>query len=268
MTVAFVIPCYNAGPNLRALFKSLKEQTDNDWCVHIVDDMSTDETREVENEISKEIYPQGCEDPDLYTLKMPPSAVNKYGIPRLPLSGNFNRERKYALRNIVESVTGEGRVSCYVEPSDIVAVIDGDDQLCNSRTVELLHRAYDDPEVDVAWTAHRWDINGMNISREMPQGVNPYQYPWCSSHLKTFRASLLRSIPTVNFKDHRGEWFQRGYDQALMLPLIFKARKRLYIPDVCYQYNIKSCSVDDRDWAEMKQLRTVNMVRARGFIDG
>jgi hypothetical protein len=100
----------------------------------------------------------------------------------------------------------------------------------------------------------------------MPQNVNPYQYPWCSSHLRTFDARLLDAISDDNFKDHLGNWFERGYDQALMLPLLATATARKYIPEVCYFYKIDSVSVNDRDWAERKQLGTVNMVRARGLI--
>ena len=148
-----------------------------------------------------------------------------------------------------------------------MAVIDGDDELCNNDAVKLLHKAYEDPEMDVVWTAHKWDINGLNISRKLPENINPYQYPWCSSHLRTFRASLLSEVPESNFKDHKGEWFERGYDQALMLPLLYRARKHKYLPDVCYLYKINSVSVNDRDWAEHKQLRTVNLVRARGFLE-
>ena len=38
-----------------------------------------------------------------------------------------------------------------------------------------------------------WDINNINVSKELPQQppVNPYEYPWVSSHLKTFRSYLM-----------------------------------------------------------------------------
>jgi hypothetical protein len=63
-----------------------------------------------------------------------------------------------------------------------------------------------------------------------------------------------------------GKWFERGYDQALMLPILKQTTKRKYINEICYLYNIDSVSVDDRDWAEMKQISTINMVRARGLL--
>ena len=100
----------------------------------------------------------------------------------------------------------------------------------------------------------------------MPSNVNPYQWPWCTSHFRTFRASLLSEISDENFKNIKGEWFERGYDQALMLPLLYLTKNRKFIEDVCYLYNIESVSVNDRDWAEMKQISTINLVRSRGFL--
>jgi hypothetical protein len=172
-----------------------------------------------------------------------------------------NSEKKFALRNVVET-------SLALPDEMIVANLDGDDELCNASTVALLHQAYAS-DIDIAWTRQRWDINEkICVSAEMPQNVNAYCYPWVSSHLKTWRSSLLKRVPIANFLDHRGEWFQRGYDAALYLPMLELARgKRRFISDVCYLYKINSCSINDRKWAETKQLQTVNFVRARGFVE-
>lgn len=228
MKLTFVIPCFNAGPNLSDLLASLFEQNDKDWSAIFIDDMSTD-------------------DETVHTLK---------GINDDRIKVIINTEKKFALRNIIETAK-----KC----DGIIAVIDGDDQLCNPNTVSLIKAAHAEPK-SVVWTAHKWDINGMNVSKPMPDRVNPYQYQWSASHLRTFDSSLLNEIPDSNFKDHNGLWFERGYDQALMLPLLFKAHHRKYIPDVCYLYKINSCSVVDRDWSEIKQLKTVNFVRSRGYI--
>ena len=121
-------------------------------------------------------------------------------------------------------------------------------------------------ETDTIWTAHTWDINGLNISKPLPEKINPYQYPWCTSHLKTFRSSLLKDITDENFKNLDGEWFKRGYDQALYLPLLYLSRKRKYLNEVCYLYRINSKSMPIREWSEMAQMDTVRLVRARGLV--
>jgi hypothetical protein len=127
---------------------------------------------------------------------------------------------------------------------------------------------YQDDDVGTVWTGHKWDINNINISKELPDNppVNPYEYPWVTSHLKTFRASLIHDIHDDNFKDMYGNWFKRGYDQALYLPLLYLSKKRKYIDEVCYLYRINSNSMKHREWKEQDQLNTVKLVRSRGFI--
>ena len=231
--VVFICPSYNIESNVQRLLGSLREQTDESWHCFIIDDMSSDET--------------------FKTLRKHCSNDNRFTIIK-------NSEKKYALRNIIECTRG-------LNSEAIVAVVDGDDSLCNSQTVEILIDAYKDGS-EVVWTAHKWDTNGMNISGPVPNEVNPYFWPWRSSHLRTFKASLLKKIRDANFKDFKGAWFKRGYDQALMLPLMLSANKYTYTPEVCYLYNIDSSSIpnDERNWCEMEQISTINFVRARGFV--
>jgi glycosyltransferase involved in cell wall biosynthesis len=232
MKVIFVVPTFNMGNNFEKIINSLLCQKDESWSCIIIDDMSTDSTWNNLKSIS---------DKRFHCIK--------------------NKDKKFALRNIVETVR------LFENRDDvIVAVVDGDDQLCNEDTVSLLIEQYKKGH-DVVWTAHKWDINGMNISKEMPQKIDPYSWPWCSSHLRTFKSSLLRNIDSKNFKDTNGEWFKRGYDQALMLPVIKMSASRKYIDNVCYQYNINSESMKERSWEEKDQISTINIVRARGFLN-
>jgi len=227
VTVLFIIPSYNAQENIEALTYSIISQQSQDWRAVVIDDCS--------------------ESP----LVLPDYCTLKFHLIR-------NDERQYALKNIISAV------KAHSSKDDIIAVIDGDDSLCNVNTVDILMNEYEAGH-DVVWTAHKWDINGLNISRDLlPR--DPYQTPWVSSHLRTFKASLLDQIPESNFQDNVGDWFKRGYDQALMLPLLTVASSKKYVSEVCYLYNIESCSISDRDWAEAKQLQTINFVRSRGFL--
>ncbi len=234
--VVFISPMYNASTHLPDLINSMKEQTNQNFKHIIVDDMSTDDSFDIACELIRD-------DIDA-----------KFEIRK-------NKEKKWALKNVIE-VARE-----YQEYSNvIIAVIDADDALCNENTVNIILNAYKDPELDTAWTAHSWDINSMNISRELPENINPYQYPWCTSHLKTWRATTLLGVDDENFKNLDGSWFKRGYDQALYLPLLYLSHKRMFIDEVCYLYRINSKSVDVRVWSEKDQMDTVRLVRARGFV--
>ena len=233
MKVHFITACRNVEANVERLIQSVKEQTSSDWHHTIVDDLSQDKT--------------------LDKLRHLTSGDDRFKV-------IANSERQHALRNIVGVARG-------LSADEIVATLDGDDSLCNPRTVEILLQEYE-KGADVVWTAHRWDTNGMNISGHIPDGVDPYAWPWVSSHLRTFRASLLEKVSDKNFLNHREEWFKRGYDQALMLPILKVGGKRKFVADVCYQYNIDSASIPagERNWAEADQVSTVNIVRARGLL--
>ena len=236
-TVCFVTPTYNASFHLEECYESLKEQTNPNWKWVILNDMSSDDTLKIANNIAS------SDERERVTV------VNHVC-------------KKFALKGIYDYLNNYAGFS-----EQIIAILDGDDALCNENTVDLIIREYNDnPKLDALWTAHSWDINGMNISRELPGNLNPYQYPWVSSHLKTWRASLLKSVNDTNFKNLDGEWFKRGYDQALYLPLIFKSRETKFLDEICYLYRINSKSVDVRVWSDKDQMDTVRLVRARGFI--
>jgi len=234
MKIILISPCFNAEDNIENLTKSVLSQSDIRWEHILIDDMSEDDT-------SGKI------------IGLPSSDKRFKPV--------INSDKKFALRNIIEAARE------YQDQEDIIiGIIDGDDALCNNNTIGLVLSEYEKGS-DVVWTGHKWDINGINISKSMPSNVDPYQWQWSSSHFRTFRASLLKDISDKNFKDFDNNWFERGYDQALMLPLLSVTTNRKYIDKICYRYNIDSVSVNDRDWAEKKQLSTINLVRARGFLD-
>jgi len=231
MKVVFIIPCYNASSNLKILFDSLCCQNNKNWSAIIIDDMSEDSTFDTAISLNSK---------KIEVIK--------------------NCEKKYALKNIVETARR------FQDSDDtIIAVVDGDDSLCNENTVSLLIKAYKSNS-DIVWTKHRWDINNLNISKEIPQNVDPYAWPWSSSHLRTFKSNLIKKVSDLNFKDHNREWFKRGYDQALMLPLLHVASNWKYIDEVCYLYNINSVSIQHRNYEEIDQISTINIVRSRGFL--
>lgn len=235
MKVLFVVPSYNIEKNIESLVRSIESQENTTWECVIIDDMSTDKT--------SESLRKRTQDDDRFKIIT-------------------NSEKKYALKNIVEQSRKHEK-----DDDVIIAVIDGDDSLCNNRTVDILIEGYSRGN-EVVWTAHKWDTNGMNISGPVPKNINPYFWPWKSSHLRTFKSSLLTEVADKNFQNIKGEWFKRGYDQALMLPLMHVSKKFEYVPDVCYLYNIDSASIAsvDRDWCEREQISTINFVRARGFV--
>jgi len=233
--VIFICPMYNAKPHLKELIESLQEQTNKNWRYIIIDDMSTDDSYEHAKKLTE--------------------SDNRFEVRK-------NKEKCWALKNVIKVAREfENRHDA------IIAIIDADDSLCNENTVDLILKEYNSNNLDSLWTAHTWDINGMNISNSLPEKINPYQYPWVSSHLKTFKAILLKEISDKNFKDMEDNWFERGYDQALYLPILFKSKSRKFLNEVCYLYRINSNSLKVRDWKEKNQMSTIKLIRSRGYVE-
>jgi len=235
--VNFISPTYNASYHLRDLYDSLKEQTNPNWNWIILNDMSTDDTLKIAKEIEEEDK-----------------------LERVTVIDH--KDKKHALKGIYDYLKDYNDFS-----EQIIAIVDGDDALCNENTVDIILKEYEkNPDLDALWTAHSWDINGMNISRELPGNLNPYQYPWVSSHLKTFKVNVFKKISSKNFRDLDGNWFERGYDQALYLPILHVAKKRKFLNEICYLYRINSNSLKVRPLKEKNQLDTIRLVRARGYV--
>ena len=234
-SIVFISPTYNASFHLSELYESLREQSNKNWSWVILNDMSNDDTLEIANNIAKSDE-----------------------LKRVTIVNHI--EKKFALKGIVDYLQSN-YTSTHADT--IVAIV----ALCNENTVDLVLKEYNDnQELEVLWTAHSWDINGMNISRDMPGNINPYQYPWVSSHLKTFKLGILQMISNENFKDLDGNWFERGYDQAIYLPLLHLAKSRKFLNEICYLYRINSNSLKVRDWKEKSQMDTIRLVRARGYV--
>ena len=107
----------------------------------------------------------------------------------------------------------------------------------------------------------------MNISKEIPGNINPYQYPWVSSHLKTFKACTLKKISKENFQDADGNWFKLGWDQALYIPILYVSRDRKFLDETCYLYKINARVLEDKVMTDQEAHKTVKLVRARGFLN-
>jgi glycosyltransferase involved in cell wall biosynthesis len=238
--VYFITPTYNASYHLEDLYESLLEQTNENWQWFILNDMSNDDTLEIAQKIE-----------------------NKDKLKRVSVIAWS--EKKFALKGICDCLSTFKETE-YPDDS-IIAIVDGDDALCNENTVNLILSEYEkNPNLDSLWTAHSWDINGMNISKELPDNINPYQYPWVSSHLKTFKLGVFKKIKNKNFQDLDGNWFERGYDQALYLPILHLSKERKFLNEICYLYRINSNSLKIRQWKEKSQMDTIRLVRSRGLI--
>ncbi len=232
-----MMPAFNAASTITRSINSVLTQTHPSWKLVIIDDMSTDNTPEIIERLA-----------DGYGL----------GPDRLQLIRNT--EKKWEIANVLEGLN-------HCESDDIICRLDGDDWLCDSDVLTILNYRYEQEGLQAAWTAHRWGFSHHNISGPLPRDANPYEHQWVSSHLKTFRKSLLDNVDDKNYRNEDGEYFKRIGDQVFYLPALHQAAGNWHFePMVAYHYTIdmqpETFQTDDAKF----QKDEAEQLRARGFL--
>lgn len=207
-----VSPFYNAGESLKKCIDSLKMQTHNDFRAYFIDDMSTDN--------SKEIFYENTKDDQRFNLIV-------------------NTEKKFALKNIYDCLS-----NLSLDNEDIIIQLDGDDWLPNETTLELVNNTY---VKEGCWLTYGSYIDlTPNVRGACCQRVPDIiidrnairEYGWVTSHLKTFKYGLYNKIRVESFLDMNNNWFTTTHDLALMFPMIEMAGYRSrFIEEITYIYN-------------------------------
>lgn len=240
----FVIPYFNCPDDIENTIYSMVSQSYRNWRAVLINDLSTDATRSVVVDVIQS-FPEKI---------------------RSKFTHIDNEEKHGEVRNTLKSVKE-------IDDNDVVCRLDGGDWLTENDLLFILNNIYKDPQVSVAWTAHRWSYTNQNISGpiNLARGQTVYQHPWVSSHLKTFRCGDLKKVPDVNFRDQNGDYIMIACDQAVFLPMMHMAheseKKLQFVPIVGYHYNIdlgnKNLFTSDRS---IKQKMSAESIRARGFL--
>lgn len=244
----FVAPAYNAARTMRQFMLSLAAQSYQNWGLVLVDDMSTDDTANACRNIARELglWKSG-------NIHVIPNDAKKWEVANV-------------LTGIREGIVGTGKLLA----DDIVCRIDPDDYLCDNDALRIMDEVYRTTDADALWTMHRWfddkRITKYNISQALPEGADPYRHPWVSSHLKTFRKRLIDDVNEENFRGPDGEYIKRAGDQAIYLPVLHRATKRVFLPVVTYAYR---CNMDPETFQTPDakfQAAEAEFLRNRGFV--
>lgn len=232
----FLMPAFNAEKTIMQSLLSVISQSYGNWKIIIKDDMSTDNTPQIVESLTKAF---GLQD-------------------RIEL--HVNEEKKWEVKNVAEMIK-------LCDPSDIICRLDGDDWLTDLDILYILNQRYNQTQSRAIWTAHRWSFTDNNISGPLPKNANPYEHPWVSSHLKTCRADLIQNINQDNYKNDDGEYFKRIGDQAMYLPALWNAQGNWHFePRVAYHYTIKMEPETFASGDAKFQKSEAEYLRKRGFI--
>lgn len=221
-----IVPFYNVEKWILNNINSVVQQTyDNYECIYI-DDMSEDNSANV---------------------------VKQYESNKIKLIQN--KEKKYALRNIIEAIE-------YSNPSDddIIVNLDGDDWLSRKDTLEILNKNYQDDTMLTYGTYIHYP------GGTVPGNVVPYskdviinktyrETRWRASALRTFKYKLWKNVKKEDLKDSNGNFYEMAWDLAMMFPMLEMADDRWKcISDILYCYNLTN-PINDHKKDRPKQIR-------------
>jgi glycosyltransferase involved in cell wall biosynthesis len=228
---------YNAASTLGRMLHSVYGQSYDNWHLFLIDDVSTHE------QVS------ACKD-----------IIQKFeNIQPGKITVIWNNEKKWEVSNVLQGIS-------LCNSDDIICRIDADDWLTDLDALAIINHFYLNAGCDTLWTSHRWGFSDRNISGPMPNGVDPYNYPWVSSHFKTFRKSLLNGVSDENYRGQDGQYIRRAGDQAVYLPALYNSKNRLYLPLVMYHYTINDVPETYTTPDAHFQKGEAEFLRQRGYV--
>lgn len=229
-----VVSCFwNAEQYIANCIKTLKNQSDKDFQVFLIDDMSTDKTVSVVQNLIKE-------DSRFHLI--------------------VNNEKKFKLKNLDDLIST-------FDDEDIVVELDGDDFLLGDDVISEIRKMYKNKNVWLTNGSFMY-TNGSDgfSSKANPSNVRASVFTF--SHLRTWKSFLWNAIPKEYFKDNDGSYFKSAADVAYTIPLLELSGEEHYIfnPKILYVYNGSSPYNDHKDGSAtgggvQEQLRCANIIR-------
>ena len=211
----------------------MKSQKDSEFRVHIIDDISTDNTVDIIKNL--------IDGDDRFILTV-------------------NTEKKFKLKNLDELIQT-------FDDEDIVIELDGDDFLLNPDVVGDIRKVYSDKKTWLTNGSFMYSNGDPGFSQKCnPETVRRDAFRF--SHLRTWKTFLWKSIPKDYLRDDNGDYFKSAADVAYTFALLELAGEENYrfLPDLYYVYNAESPYNDHKPGSatgggHQEQERCANIIR-------
>lgn len=230
--IRFVTCFWNAEKYIGRCIESLQMQKNQNFIVHLIDDMSTDNTIEKVKKLT-----EGNQNFQLVV----------------------NNKKKFKLRNLDELISE-------FDDDDIVIELDGDDWLYVPTVVDEIEKIYSDPNTWLTNGSFMYSNGHKGFSDKCnPKTIRKDAFRF--SHLRSWKAFLWKNISKENFKEDNGEYFKSGADVAYCFPLLELAGEENYkfLSQILYVYNGDSPYNDHKEGSACggltEQSRVANIIR-------
>jgi glycosyltransferase involved in cell wall biosynthesis len=178
---------------------------------------------------------------------------------RSALRQNAKGSRKGPLENAYE-------IWRTLPDDEVIVWLDGDDWLAVDNALDVVARTYASP-VDPWVTYGQFMFASGELGFAGPYEANENARDsdwWRATHLKTFRAGLVKSLDPGLFKDPSGAFCSLAIDRAVMYPLLELAGShQAFIDKILYVYNSKASWWANQPSGErQRELDEVTRMRA------
>jgi len=228
-----IVPFYNCEKWIGKCIDSVKQQDHDNFHCYLINDLSTDNSEEIiKNKID-----------------------NRFTY-------ISNKEKKYKLKNFYECVQD------FCSEEDIIVELDGDDWLANKDVLKILESKYREEECWLTYGSYRefpsfrTGIYSKKIPDEIFKKRDYRKSPWVTSHLKTFKSFLFKSIKEGDLMEN-GKFFTTASDLATMFPMLEMAGDKIsFIEETLLIYNLSN-DLNDHKRAPLEQKRVEKIIRSK-----
>jgi glycosyltransferase involved in cell wall biosynthesis len=219
--IIVISPFWNAAPYIAKCIESVASQDYDNYIHYLVDDCSDDGGVVIAREAIDRL----------------PSDLQK----KFVLIKNQTRNGS-AVANQVTMIK-----NLDLDENDIVMLLDGDDSLANRNDIFTYYNELHQDADFVYGSSWSMVDNIPLISQPYPPEIKDsknyrnYRFNWNMpyTHLRTYKAKLIKDIPESEFKDENGQWFKAGGDNSTFYnPLEQCDPARIFVnSDIVYNYN-------------------------------
>jgi glycosyltransferase involved in cell wall biosynthesis len=228
-----IVPFYNCEKWIEKCIQSIKKQEYKNFHCYLIDDMSTDN--------SKQVALENIDKRFTYIT---------------------NTEKKFKLRNFFECVHS------FCEDEDVIVEVDGDDWLASSKVLTILNEKYNETGCWITYGSYV-DYPSMKkglYSQELPKDIvvaRDYRnYRWSTSHLRTFKSFLFKKIKKEDLMINN-VFFDTTSDLATMFPMLEMAGSKIeFVKNVMLFYNLTN-DLNDHKRSPENQRKIDLLIRSK-----
>jgi hypothetical protein len=175
----------------------------------------------------------------------------------------YREHRNYAARNIYEVINNW--VVKAAKDEDVIALLDGDDELKGTHALEPIRAAYANKNIWLTYGSYeKMSGDKTTFNGRYKPSADVRRVRWHATHLKTFRYGLWRHLPEQAMKGSDGTWLTTCSDVAVMLPLLEMAglNRTRFVEQIVYRYNDLIGGHDHKDKSGL-QIETDKWIRTQ-----